>query len=196
MSFSNSPHIRIIVLVGVAAVLGLMILVVGLSRHSSQTSAPAPVPVHRVHPKAKASPAPARRAPVRPAPRPTAAPKHRPNPFVRTALAEGWPRPVARLLGSNKVVVLELYSTDAPLDMQALDEAKAGAAQAGVVLLPVDVSRKKTDKFTRAVLRKVTVLSSPSTLVVRRPGTVFVKLDGFQDQTAVAQAAANAAVTS
>src|SRR5262249_53644393 len=105
MSFSNSPHIRIIVLVGVATLLGLMILVVGLSRHSSQTSAPAPVPVHRVHPKAKASP-PARRTPVRPAPRPAVAPKHRPNPFVRAALAEGWPRPVARLLGSNKVVVL------------------------------------------------------------------------------------------
>jgi hypothetical protein len=195
MSFSTSPHIRIIALVGVAAVLGLMVLVIGLSRHSSQTSASTPVPVHRVRPRAKASPAPTRPAPVRPAQRP-AAPKHRPNPFVRAALAQGWPRPVARLLGRNKVVVLELYSTDAPLDVQALHEAKAGAAQAGVVLLPVDVSRKKTDKVTRAVLRKVTVLSSPSTLVVRRPGTVFVKLDGFQDQASVAQAVANAAVPS
>jgi hypothetical protein len=195
MSFSTSPHIRIIALVGVAAVLGLMVVVIGLSRHSSQTSAPVSLPVHRLHPKVKASPAPPRRAPVRPAQRP-AAPRQRPNPFVRAALAQGWPRPVARLLGRNKVVVLELYSTDAPLDVQALDEAKAGAAQAGVVLLPVDVSRKKTDKFTRAVLRKVTVLSSPSTVVVRRPGTVFVKLDGFQDQVSVAQAAANAAVPS
>ena len=38
------------------------------------------------------------------------------------------------------------------------------------------------------------MLQDPAVLVFRRPGTMFVQLNGFADKDTVAQAAANAAL--
>ena len=45
-----------------------------------------------------------------------------------------------------------------------------------------------------ATLGRKTV-GAPVTLILRRPGKIFVRFDGFQDQASVAQATANAALS-
>jgi hypothetical protein len=188
MNLSVSPQIRIVALVGLVAVLGLMATAVALSRHgtSSPSGAAAPrVAPHHVRP---AGPVTAPQTPSKPA-----VPRHRVNPFVAAAVAQGWPHPLATMFATNRVVVVEVYSSDSGLDLQALDEATAAARLVGAGLYAVDVGRKKTDRVARVIARKLGVLTSPATLVLRRPGSLFVRLDGFQDQTSVAQAATNAA---
>lgn len=188
MNVNVSPQMRIVALAGLLAALGLMVVVFSLSRHSSaQSSKPAPAPNRVARPQAHVKTP----APAKPAQRPTV-PQHRVNPVVTAALAAGWPKVVAKSLAANKVVLVELYSSEAPLDVDSLAEVNAGARQAGVPVVALDVSRK-ADSATRAILKKVGTLNSPALLVLRRPGTVFVHLEGFQDQASVAQAAANAA---
>ncbi len=191
MNVNVSPQMRIVALAGLLAVLGLMVVVFTLSRHSAaKSSEPTPglVPHQPVRPQVHVKPAP---APVKPAERPTV-PRHRVNPVVTAALAAGWPKVVAKPLADSKVVLVELYSSEAPLDVAALAEVRGGARQAGVPVVALDVSRK-ADSSTRTILKKLGTLNSPTALFVQRPGTLFVRLEGFQDQSSVAQAAANAA---
>jgi hypothetical protein len=190
-----SPQIRIVALAGLVALVGLATLVFMLSRHGvSSSSSPSVTPGGgaTARPHVTQTPVPAHPA-AKPAVKHPAAKPHV-SPAVTAALHQGWPKPVAEVLASNRVVVIEFYSSDAPLDRQALAEATAGAQQAGVGFYPVDVTTNG-DAAMRAILRKSDTLTSPTTIVLRRPGTIAVRLDGFQDQASVAQAAVDAGLS-
>jgi hypothetical protein len=93
-----------------------------------------------------------------------------------------------RVLASNHVVVV-LYDPKAKIDDTALREASAGAQLAGTSFVPVDVT---TDQVT-ALNAHYGVIQDPAVLVLRPPGDLVVRIDGFADRDTVAQAAANAA---
>jgi hypothetical protein len=211
MNLSVSPQMRIVALAGgcVVLLLGLVVFMMG-HKHASSTSAPvvpavsppaATVKPHHVtphvkpHTRARVTPAQTRTAPSKS--HPVTKPVAKAKPVVKTpavvkaALAQGWPSPIAKAFAGSKVVVAVVYSSDAALDRDALAEATAGAAQAGVPVVPLDVSAD-ADAATRRVLEKLGMVDSPATLVLQRPGTLFVELDGYSDQESVGQAVANA----
>lgn len=183
MNVTVSSQMRVVALAGLVAVLGLAatILVLG-SRSSSSPESTVPVqPARAKSPGAQAPAPPVQRA----------APAVRPA--VRAALDAGLPARVARAFARHKVVVVELYSNEAPLDRLALAEAQAGARTAGVGFVAIDVTARR-ETATRALATKLGILEAPAVLVFRRPGTLSLRIHGFSDHETVAQAAANAAV--
>jgi hypothetical protein len=117
--------------------------------------------------------------------------KPKPDPNVTAALKAGLPRSIALALGKRPVVVVELTSAHDPVAEMAAAEAKAGAALAGAgfVRVNVDVDGGDASTLTRT-LGKLPV--APAALVYTRPATIASTLTGFNDRTAVQQAAANA----
>jgi hypothetical protein len=206
MNLTVSPQMRVVALVGFLAVLVLAVATLTFGRQhsssssSSSTATPSRVAPHHLAHAKRVPTTPVARAttPVaKPAPsakaRPTAAPK---VPAVtKLALANGWPGPIARAFTHDRVVVAVLYSSESALDRDALAEAKAGAGQRGVPVVSLDVSAK-ADSATRKLLHKLGMLDSPATLVLQRPGKLFVQLDGYSDKDTVAQAVASAAFPS
>ena len=98
------------------------------------------------------------------------------------------PAPLRKALSQSRVVVAVLYAADVPGDSEAVSEARKGAQAAHVGFTILNV---RNEAIARAVARQVQGASDPAVLVVRRPGTVALKIDGFVDAAAVAQAAAN-----
>jgi hypothetical protein len=103
--------------------------------------------------------------------------------------AHGLPLVLSRALASNPVTVVALYDPSAELDELALAEARAGASDAKVGFLAINVFNERQ---VRPLTQLLGVLNSPSLLVYKRPSTLFVRIDGFSDRQTVAQAAANA----
>jgi hypothetical protein len=150
----------------------------GVKKHAVATTKPA-VPARKAATAATKSVPVARRAPERPS-------------GEVAALKAGLPAPLARALGRDSVVVVELTNPQAEVDGIAYAEARAGAAEAGVGFVALDVLRGSdiaalTQKFGQ-------VLPDPGLLVYRRPATLVVRIDGFVDKDTVAQAAHNAAI--
>jgi hypothetical protein len=142
--------------------------------HKGVVLHPRSAPVHKVGAKpAKTKPAKAKH--VRPA-----APKLNLDPTL--------PGPLRQALSHSRVVVAVLYAPDVPGDSDAVSEARKGAQAAHVGFAVLNV---RNEAIARAVARQVQGASDPAVLVVRRPGTVALKIDGFVDAAAVAQAAAN-----
>jgi hypothetical protein len=200
MNVAVPPQTRILALVGLLAVIGVAVYVVALSRRSDSASEPAPaVAAPKVEAKARpqaSAPAAKRTAPARPAPAP-AKPKPQPKPTVDLAVAaalkEGLPRPVAQAFAAHRVVVVGLFASDAAVDQLARTEAEAGAREAGVGFVGVDVLDDET--ATRALVEKLNIHAAPAVLVFTRPGTLAVRIDGFSDHETVAQAAVGAAAS-
>ena len=202
MTTTVSPPVRIAGAVGLLAALalGASFMLMG-HKGSPATSTP---PVHIVHhpfgpgiaqktaiqSAAKTHTAKAVQSPTKHVPVARKAPE-RPSVEI-AALRAGLPASIARALGRDPVVVVELTNPQAEVDGIAYAEARAGAAEAGVgfvalnVLSQADISRL-TQQFGQ-------VLPDPSVLVYRRPATLAVRIDGFADKETVAQAAHNAAV--
>jgi hypothetical protein len=126
-------------------------------------------------------------APTRPAPTPTT----RPTPKPTVVLLPGLPPKVANRLRYSKVVVVSLYQGNAGSDRSAVGAAAAGARQAGAGFLPVNVLNEKS---ARAVQAYVGTTTTPTVVVVRRPGRIVTRLESAAsgDQQLVAQAAHNA----
>jgi hypothetical protein len=142
----------------------------------------------RPKPKAKV------KAPAKPKVAPVpAAPVRKPNPIgVRKGDpvdSHGLPLVLSRALARNPVTVVALFDPRAELDELALAEARAGAADANVGFLAIDVFNEQQ---VRPLTQLLGVLTSPSLLVYKRPNTLFVRIDGFSDRQTVAQAASNA----
>ena len=137
---------------------------------------PARTPQTAEKPTNAAKPKPARQA------KPKAA-----KPVVK--LNPGLPPTLARALRSSPVAVVSLITPDSVLDEMAAKEAAAGARAAGAAFVTVDVTR---EKHARPFAVKLGVLNAPTVLVYKRPGELFVRLDGFADLDTVAQAADNA----
>jgi hypothetical protein len=97
--------------------------------------------------------------------------------------------PLSRALAAHRVVVVVLYSPDAPLDGLATREARAGAMAAGAGFLAVDVLNEKS---AAVVVKQSDIRSTPTVLVFRRGQKLTTQFEGVVDRETVAQAAANA----
>ncbi len=174
MSLEITPRTRVLALVAVlllaVAAAALMLM---RSRHSNA-----------------ASPPPA----ARQAGSATPGVPHVPRPASHGAAAggndsvPGLPAQVTRQLQAGRVVVVSLYDPNAKIDSTAKQEATAGAALAHAAFVAVDVTGRQIDGLNR----RFGVLQDPAVLVLRPPGNLIVRIDGFADRDTVAQAAANA----
>jgi hypothetical protein len=105
----------------------------------------------------------------------------------RVVLLPGLPAQVAHGLRYSKVVVVSLYAT--PADRATVAGSRAGARRAGAGFTAVSLTNEKN---ARAVSTFAGGVSSPTLLVVRRPGKIVNRLAGTVDSAIVAQAAHNA----
>jgi glucose/arabinose dehydrogenase len=165
-----TPQLRAIVLVGALAILALLLGFETLNMNRASSATPVTARDRAEAPKQK--------------------PKTTVDPHVAAALRAGLPRSVARALGADRVVVVELYSSADEVDGLARAEAESGAALAGAGFVAVDVHRDGDSAKLTSLLGALP--PSPAALVYRRPATLFVTLPGFTDRTMVQQAATNA----
>jgi len=174
-----SPKMRIVAGAGLGLIVLLAAFKLLVLSHKSQASPPAPVvhhPVTAVHRRT----VPADKAATHVHHAKPSAPKIHLDPSL--------PVPLRLALLQSRVVVAVLYAPDAPGDAAAVSEAREGAHDAHVGFAMLDVLNEAT---ARALAQEVDGVSDPTVLVVRRPGTVAMRLDGYVDADVVAQAAAD-----
>jgi hypothetical protein len=177
----------IVLFATLAAGIGLFMLSRSPETSTASTdSALTPLPRPTRTPVAPA-PKTARPAPAKPKPK-AVRPVKPARPKVK--LNAGLPPALTRALTARPVAVVSLVTPDASLDEMAVKEAAAGASAAGASFVSVDVSRERQARPFTVMLG---VLDAPTVLVFKRPGELFVQLDGFADLDMVAQAAENAA---
>jgi len=193
---SLSPRVRILAAALFLAVAALAagFLLLGRSPSSSQAAVKTIKPLHPVKTPAKK----AAKQPVKVAAKPVRRVAKPKVPAARPAVIDGMPASLAHALALHDVVVVSLYAPRSAVDALATDEAKHGAALAGVGFVAFNVSDEKivsplTSLLTGAQTAADRVLDGPAVLVFLRPGTLFVRFNGFADRDTVAQAAANAA---
>jgi hypothetical protein len=177
-------RLNVILPIVLCAVLATGIGLFMLSRSASSAGAsssgltplvhrPARPPAAQAPTAAKAKRAPAKAKPARP----------------RIKLDPGLPPTLARALRSSPVAVVSMITPDSAVDDIATREAKAGARAAGAAFVTVDVTNEKR---ARPFALELGAVEAPAVLVYKRPGELFVRLDGFADLDTVAQAAENA----
>ena len=179
MTLLIGPRTRalLIVVVLALAAAGAGLMVFGRSQGSTAAS-----PGQATPPK---STPPASRAP-----QPSAtAPKAQAGGRAPQASAGDLPVAIQQALTANRVVVVALYDPKAKIDGTALREASAGAQLAGTTFVPVDVTKNEVASLNA----RYGVIQDTAVLVLRPPGDLVVRIDGFADRDTVAQAAANAA---
>lgn len=198
MSISVSPQIKVLALVGV-----LLIVLAGgykyvLHRHANEPIV-IPPPAHRTPGATKQhKPAAAKTATRRHSA--TAAEKSGAAAAAKSAAARVHLNPVNPLLPSSlrwalaehRIVVVSLWDPQAPVDDISVAEARAGAADAHVGFVVVNVLDNKVAGPLTALLPAGDMLPDPGVLVYRAPGKLVYRFDGFLDRDSVAQAAANA----
>jgi hypothetical protein len=173
LPFDPRTRALLIVVVLAAAAGGAGLMVLGRAQSSNDAA-----PGTTTKPEAPApKPAPATGGTRRsPAPNP-AVPSHKLPVAIQQALA------------ANQVVVVSLFDPNAKIDDTALREAAAGAQLAGTTFVPIDVTKNEVD----ALNARYGVIQDPAVLVLRPPGDLVFRIDGFADRDTVAQAATNAA---
>jgi hypothetical protein len=95
--------------------------------------------------------------------------------------------PLQRELQKHGSVVVLFYTPEGTYDTLQTREARAGALAAGAGFLALDVSR---DRKIASLATKYEVRDAPAILVFERGPRVAVRLDGYADREAVAQAVA------
>ena len=192
-----TERVRIFAAAGLVAVLalggGFMLLGRGQSSPSAAVKEIKPLHPVRHHPAAK----PAK--PAKPAQKKTLAakPKAAPKPKRTPAVIDGMPAALALALGADTVAVVALYAPGSSVDELARAEAEAGAKDAGVAFVSLDVSNERvaaplTSLLTGGASAADRVLDDPAVLVFTRPKTLYVRLSGWNDRDTVAQAVENA----
>src|SRR3954452_22842050 len=187
---SEGPRFKVIgLVVGIAVVAlaaGFFLLSDGQSTSSAaSTHTVIPLSQRKHAKKAKAKH-------VKPAVKPVAKPKPKPKPAKPPAAAaqqDGLPLAVSAALARNRIVVVSLYAPKVELDDMALQEAKAGAAEAGAGFVAVNVL---SEVQSRQLTKQLGVLEDPAVLVFKRPGDLITRFSGFADKQTILQAARNA----
>ena len=177
------PLLVILFLCVLAAAVGLF----ALQRRSTDSG-----PTSAVSPRPRRGRTPHGRRPHRTVPRrPRPGRSRRRDRSLRrsSSLADKLPVAIRRALAADDVVVVALYDPRAKIDGTAMAEARAGAEKAGSSFVPVDVRGKGVESLNAMY----GVLQDPAVLVLRPPGSLVVRIDGFADRDTVAQAALNAA---
>lgn len=191
MELSVSPQVRLLALVGLLAALalagGMMLLTRSQATAGAEDLSQAELTRALTPKPAKAKPAaPAKAKPAAHAKAKAAPAKEKPRPPVA---ANGVPTAIMDALRRSPAAVVALTASGAEIDGVTLAEARAAAAAAGVPYVEIDVLRPA---LGRAIARTLGVVEPPATLVYRRPGTVYLQLDGYADRDTIAQAAENA----
>jgi len=188
VTLTITPRARVLLVVAlVLAVAGAGLTAytrVHKSNDSTVSSSASPTEHHRASPKPVATP---NRA-VHPKPKPKATPKPRP---AAVAPSDQLPAAIRRALANQNVVVVALYDPKVKIDGTALREAKAGARLAGSSFVPININVRTNG--IGALNAKYGVIQDPALLVLRPPGDLVVRIDGFADRDTVAQAAVDAA---
>jgi hypothetical protein len=182
---ASTPRFRVIGLVAGLAVLALGAGFFFLSRGQSTSSA---ATTHTVVPLSKRVKAKPRKHVNKPAAhKPVAKPA---KPVVKPpATDDGLPASLSAALARNRVVVVSLFAPNVELDDMALREARAGASEAGVGFVALNVM---SEGQSRPLTKQLGVLEDPAVLVFRRPSELVVRFSGFADKQTVTQAARNA----
>ncbi len=102
------------------------------------------------------------------------------------------PAPLQWQLARHHIVVVSIYSADSNVDSISVAEAQAGATEAGAGFLLVNVLDNSLAGPLTALLPGGGLLPDPGILIYRSPGNIAMRIDGFVDRDAVAQAVANA----
>lgn len=172
MNTTTSPSRLVLVLGGVAAAALALLMVtrLGLVGGSDEAATPA---VSSTPTPSATSGSPSTSGPAKPA----------------IELLPGLPAPVARGLQAKRVVVVSLYAPKAPFDTTAVREARRGALAAGAGFVALDVF---AERRARSLDSFAGTASSPSVLVVKRPGTIVARFPGTVESAVVSQAAQNA----
>jgi hypothetical protein len=204
VSTTISPQIKILVLVGALAAVGLGASLFLFGHGSSKTAERAATTHAR---PASSTPTPAtprtHSTPVKTAPvfkhatKTHAVPrvhakKAKPAVFRGNRVYATLPQPLQWQLAHHKIVVVSLYNPSSDVDAISVAEAHAGALDAGAGFLLVSVLDNKVAGILTALLPGGGLLPDPGVLIYRAPGNVAIRLDGFADRDSVAQAAANA----
>ena len=201
METQISTQVRLVAIIGLLAALagGAGIFFMNRSAAAAEAVEPIAQPVARnaellpvpaeAKPKAAAKPV----AKAKPAAK-KAAPAKAPVPAEKTGPAptvdeNGLPASVSAALRRSDVVVVALVAPGGAVDDLSLQEARAGAREAGVGFVAVNVL-DKTQGI--AIARLLGVTESPATLVYRSPAALAFRFDGFADLDTVAQAATDA----
>lgn len=186
-------RLNVILPIVLCAVLATGIGLFTLSRSAGSSSASSSDLTPILHRPARPPAAPAPTAKTRPATKPATSAKRQPTKSKpakpRIKLDPGLPPTLARALRSSPVAVVSMVTPDSAVDDIAKREAAAGARAAGAAFVTVDVTN---EKGARPFAVKLGVVEAPAVLVYKRPGELFVRLDGFADLDTVAQAAENA----
>jgi len=174
----SARRVRLLVLFGLLALLVAATALVFLARARHQTAAPThtaltPVKAQPVHSRATHAARPAVR-------------HHSTAPTV----PPGFPLVVHRALERRAVVVVSLVVGGGAANDAAVTEARAGAKSSGSGFLRVNVGRNGLARAFATLLGGDMQL--PATLVAKRPGSIYVRFDGYADRAIVAQAAHNA----
>src|SRR5262249_37710985 len=106
-----------------------------------------------------------------------------------TRFVSGLPTPLIGPLTHSKVVVAVVWAEGDPVAAAVLAQARAGALLARAKLVVLNVKGDKVATQTATWMNSNIV--EPAVLIVERPGTVAVELDGYTDKMAVAQAVVN-----
>jgi hypothetical protein len=172
MTFELSLQIKILALVGLLLAAGLVgTLVLPHNRSGSQPIvAPVTTPAHTREPAHH-------RAPVM---------KHA-APTVH--LAAGLPAPLRSALAHSRLVVAVLYAPGDAVDGEVLAAARQGAGTQHAPIVGLNIH---SDSVAAATAIWMKNLVEPAVLVVERPGTIVVELDGYTDEASVAQAVVDA----
>ena len=184
-----------------AAAIGVAVLALGggfllLGRGQSSSNAATPV-IKPLHPVKKHAAAAAKKATPATAKKVAATVKTKPKKAAATVI-DGMPAALALALRSHRVVVVSLYTPGASVDTMATAEAHHGASLAKAGFVSFNVADEKvvsplSSLLTAAPTPADRVLDGPAVLIFERPGSLFVRFNGFADRDTVAQAAENAA---
>jgi hypothetical protein len=173
-----SQPVRIVALVGLlVALAGGGMFALRMRHHTAAT----PVVVKPVVSAPVTTPAAPVTHPATPAPAPVPA-----RPVLQ--LDPNLPPPVRDALEHSRRAVVFVYSRSSATDLTLRDQVAAGAQQAGVRFVPLDVD---SNSVAAAVFGWTSAAADPETLIVRRPGTITLKLLGMTDSTPVAEAVAS-----
>jgi hypothetical protein len=195
-----TERVRIFAAAGLVAVLALGggFLLLGRGQ-SSPSAAPVIKPLHPVKHGSAPTPKPVQKKKVLATPKasPKPKPKPKPGPARTPPVIDGMPSALALALRSSPVAVVALYTPGSSVDELARAEAQAGAQEAGVAFVPLDVSSEKvaaplTSLLTGGASAADRVLDDPAVLIFKRPKALYIRLSGWNDRDTVAQAVANA----
>ncbi len=185
MTMPFTPRVRMVLIVIVLACAAVGAGLIVLGRRQSESDASPGKPILPAAPlKRPAATRPAVKTPA--VKTPAARARLR---AAKAAIANQLPTSIRRALAANQVVVVALFDPNAKIDDTAMREAEAGAQMTGTTFVSVDVTQDAIESLNT----RYGVIQDPAVLVLRPPGDLVVRIDGFADRDTVAQAAANAA---